>query len=519
MSDNLIVGLDAGTSLIKFVAFTLDGKVVNSAAVENKVYYRPGSKAEQNLDETWSKVLESFKKLQEKIPNLKDRIVGLSITGQGDGSWPIDNQANPVGDAALWLDGRAGDIIDDWRNSSVGPNFTSITHTGLNPSMQTGQMFHMLHHEKERFEKVDKVLRCKDWIFHKMTGEIKTEISEAIMTWGSPQTRQYDDEVLNVLNFKQMKKLQPDIIDSTQHVGKLSATAAKLLNLNEGTPIILAPVDVVCSGIGSGFVDSSKKIGCTVLGTAGIHIFVDFDHKKVDPNKQLGYTMPLAGSKANAKMVSNMVASLNTDWLIEIYSSIGQGLGIKNINKSDILKLFEEGASQSKPANVFYYPFISPNGERGPFVNAKARAQYLGLNTMTTSHDLVRALYESLGYACKDCYVEFGAELNLLRLTGGASNSPIVRKIVGAITKNNTQVINNSEQGAAGACMVAMLALKHSEKYDDLNDNWVKPYLQTEEQFDHELSHVYEKAFEVYKSGYQSMKQFWNQNHNLQEGK
>ena len=38
MSDNLIVGLDAGTSLIKFVAFTLDGKVVNSAAVENKVY-------------------------------------------------------------------------------------------------------------------------------------------------------------------------------------------------------------------------------------------------------------------------------------------------------------------------------------------------------------------------------------------------------------------------------------------------------------------------------------------------
>lgn len=138
---------------------------------------------------------------------------------------------------------------------------------------------------------------------------------------------------------------------------------------------------------------------------------------------------------------------------------------------------------------------------------------------MTTSHDLVRALYESLGYACKDCYVEFGAELNLLRLTGGASNSPIVRKIVGAITKNNTQVIDNSEQGAAGACMVAMLALKHSEKYDDLNDYWVKPYLQTEEQFDHELSHVYEKAFEVYKSGYQSMKQFWNQNHNLQEGK
>ena len=143
MSRDIIVGLDAGTSLIKFVAFTLEGKFIDSASVENKVYYREGSKAEQNLNETWEKVIESLGLLHQKIPNLQDRIAGLSITGQGDGSWPIDNQANPVGDAALWLDGRSGDIIDQWRNSEVGPSVTNITHTGLNPSMQSGQMYHI----------------------------------------------------------------------------------------------------------------------------------------------------------------------------------------------------------------------------------------------------------------------------------------------------------------------------------------------------------------------------------------
>ena len=233
----------------------------------------------------------------------------------------------------------------------------------------------------------------------------------------------------------------------------------------------------------------------------------------------LGYTFPLAGLSANAKMVSNMVASLNTDWLIDIYSEIGNELGSKNLNKNEILQLFEESASNSEPANIFYFPFISPNGERGPFVNAKARAQFLGLNTMTKPSDLVRALYESLGYACKDCYVEFGANLNLLRLTGGASNSPTVRKIVGSITRNNTQVIDNSEQGAAGACMVALLALDQSQEYKDLNKNWVEPYLQEEETYDVELSQIYDKAFEVYKSGYESMKDFWNKNHYLQENK
>ena len=79
------------------------------------------------------------------------------------------------------------------------------------------------------------------------------------MTWGSPMTRKYDDEILNILNFGSMKKLQPEIIDSTKYVGKLTTDAAKRLDLLEATPIILAPVDVVCAGIGSGFVDSYKK--------------------------------------------------------------------------------------------------------------------------------------------------------------------------------------------------------------------------------------------------------------------
>ena len=67
MSKDIIVGLDAGTSLIKFVAFDTDGKFIDSASVDNKVYFREGDKAEQNLEETWQKVLKAFNLLNEKI--------------------------------------------------------------------------------------------------------------------------------------------------------------------------------------------------------------------------------------------------------------------------------------------------------------------------------------------------------------------------------------------------------------------------------------------------------------------
>ena len=119
MSKEIIVGLDAGTSLIKFVAFDKYGKFIDSASVKNKVYYREGGKAEQNLEETWKKVIEAFKLLSNKIDRLSEKLEAICITGQGDGSWPIDKEGTPVGDAALWLDGRSGDIIDKWRNSEI----------------------------------------------------------------------------------------------------------------------------------------------------------------------------------------------------------------------------------------------------------------------------------------------------------------------------------------------------------------------------------------------------------------
>ncbi|MAV82394.1 MAG: hypothetical protein CMI90_02890 [Pelagibacteraceae bacterium] len=517
MAKEIIIGLDAGTSLIKFVAFTLEGKLIETASVPNKVYYRKGNKAEQNLEETWSKVVQAFSKLKLKMGDLVDNVIAISITGQGDGSWPIDKSQNPVGDAALWLDGRSGDLIDEWRNNNIGKSITSITHTGLNSSMQTGQMFHIYLNEPDRFAKIDKVLRCQDWIFHKMTGDLLTEIGSGNMTWGSPVTRKYDDKILEILDFKDMKPKQPNMIDSTEYIGKLSSDASKALGLKEGLSIILAPVDIVCSGIGSGFVNKNKKIGCTVLGTAGIHIFVDFEKKQADTSKQLGYTLPISGSNANAKMISNMVASLNTDWLIDIFSTIIGDYSSLKADKDKILKIFEDGASKSSPAQIFYHPFISPNGERGPFVNVKARAQYLGLSTTTSTYDLVRALYEGLAYACRDCYTEFGAKLDLLMLTGGASKSNLVRKIVGAVTKNDVQVINNSEQGAAGACIVGLLALKHYKEYEDSNKDWINPYLSKIENYDEELSDIYNNAFETYKKGYQNMGPFWNSYSDLKE--
>ena len=45
---------------------------------------------------------------------------------------------------------------------------------------------------------------------------------------------------------------------------------------------------------------------------------------------------------------------------------------------------------------------------------------------------------------------------------------------------------------------------------------WVNQYLKNVEKFDEKLSIIYEKAFSVYKKGYENMSEFWNSNYNFQ---
>ena len=72
--------------------------------------------------------------------------------------------------------------------------------------------------------------------------------------------------------------------------------------------------------------------------------------------------------------------------------------------RSGILLRLDEQAGAARPGTLLYHPFISENGERGPFVEPRARAQFLGLSTRTGPGDLMRAIYEGMAFAGRDCY-------------------------------------------------------------------------------------------------------------------
>ena len=105
MTRDLLIGVDAGTSVIKAVAFDVTGKQIAVASRRNHYVTLPHGGVEQDMRRTWQDTVAVLRELGERIDGLAERALALSVTGQGDGCWLIDKEGEPIHDGWLAVTG------------------------------------------------------------------------------------------------------------------------------------------------------------------------------------------------------------------------------------------------------------------------------------------------------------------------------------------------------------------------------------------------------------------------------
>ncbi|QSG09955.1 Sugar (pentulose and hexulose) kinase [Halapricum desulfuricans] len=499
---DVLIGVDAGTSMIKAVAYTTEGQPLYKSSRKNEVLRPESGWREQDMDDTWDATAATLREVAEQL-NPQDEILGLGVTGQGDGCWLIDDEGQPVRDAILWHDERASDIIGEWQETDVNEQLYDVCGSVQFPGSSLAILLWLQEHETETIMQADTVFFSKDWLKYRLTGEVTSDPSDMSLPYVDVETGEYSSEVFEIVDAPQLESLLPPLHDPLDVIGEVTTEAAKQTDIPAGTPVVSGLFDVPCSMFGSGVSHAGE--GASVVGTTSLNqVLMD----EPDPSPDgVGMTLSLGldgengfGEQRWTRVMASMIGTPNLDWWLDMlrYREDPDYAAIEK--RASEIPIGSEG--------VLYHPYLSGSGERAPFLNTKARAQMIGLEPDHTEEHIVRAVYEGVGMAMKDCYEHIPDTPEEVYVAGGGANSDFWCQMFADAIDAEFAVPEGEEFGAKGAALLAGAAVG---VFDDFQaavreSRTVEQTYQT----DPAASEKYDKLYQYYKHTYETMFDIWD---------
>lgn len=239
MSSKYLLGIDIGSSSVKTALLDIEtGKPVSSTFSPSDempmISAQPGF-AEQDPELWWSELTNSLALLRKKHSFRGEDIVAIGISYQMHGLVCIDKNNKPVRNSIIWCDSRAVEI-GNRAFRELGEEYCLSNFLNSPGNFTASKLKWVKDNEPALFEKIHKILLPGDYIAMKLTGEPVTTIpglSEGIM-WNYSRNN-VATELLDQYGID--RSVVSNLVNTFSEQGRLSSSAAKALELKEGTPI------------------------------------------------------------------------------------------------------------------------------------------------------------------------------------------------------------------------------------------------------------------------------------------
>ncbi|HYF92416.1 MAG TPA: FGGY-family carbohydrate kinase [Symbiobacteriaceae bacterium] len=453
-----LMGIDAGTSVVKCAIFDDQGETVAVSSHSVPILTPHSGWAEQDPVSVWGAVCACTRSALAKAGIHAGEIAALGVCAQGDGLWLVDADLRPVRPAPLWLDGRAGALVEAWQGEGADREYYRWTGSVLFPGVQAALLRWMELHEPHVLRRARWGLYCTDWIVACLTGRVVTDRSNGSRATRALETGAWSPELARVLGLGTGSDLLPEVVDGGTVFGTVSPAAAAATGLPAGLPVASAMIDVSACLIGAGGVVPGNAV--TILGSTALSTVIS-SAPVLEP-EVVGINLPLPCG-GWARLMSTMAGTLNLDWV----------LGLVDL---DLPTAMSEAASVPPGAGgILFLPFVSPGGERAPFVKPTARAGFFGLGQQTGRAQLVRSVLEGLALAVRHSYAHLPAVSGSVRLVGGGARSPGWCQILADMLGYEIEVLSTEELGALGVALSAGVTLGVLPDLPVALQQWVKP--------------------------------------------
>ena len=432
--------MDAGTSMAKAAAFDATGELTAVASRPIPLLHPGPGRVEQDPEVVVGSVQAVIAEVCATLGVHRPELV--AITGQGDGCWLFDRHGVPVRTAISWMDGRAAGILAEWAQTGVCDAIFAENGNDMFPGAPAPILAWLDRHEPEVLDRTASAGYVKDLLLQRLTGLRATDATDASLPFGSLSPDQdYSAEVLRLTGLTHRAGVLAPIGRPLPQA-PLTAFGAVATTLEPGTPVVAAPYDIPACVIGSGVLQpgdglliAGTTLACSVLTDA-----VDLHGVKA------GMTITMPESGRWLRVMAAMVGTASLDWVLHL-------LDIPFAALNSLLDQTPPGAN-----GVEVLPFLAPSGERAPFVDPAARAQFTGLSLTSTRGDMVRALCEGLAFAARSCFEAAGLTGDVY-ICGGGARSAAWMQIFASVLGREVFLAREGEVGARGAVLAAAAAI------------------------------------------------------------
>ena len=520
-----VIVYDFGTSAVKTCLFEISSKIrlICHTNAEYGLYILENGGAEQDTEEWWDAITKTTTALFDKTDIKPSEISGISFCTQMQGVVLVDKHGNALRRPMSFLDTRAVNEFKEGLGKGLikvsGCNVFKLfrnLYINKTASMSVKDPVYKYKwvekNEPDIFAKVYKWLDVKDYLILRCTGNFIATEDSAFGTFLydiRPETRGWSDEMCNILGVT--REHLPEVINSTDVAGKLSAKAAADLGLAEGTPVFGGGGDASLIGVGAGAVEAGDTH--IYSGTSG---WVGTITKKpVTDVTSMIAAMPGADPEKYVYFAEMETAGKCLEWVRDHLAKDEIGI---YINTEGVSSDFEERSSslysymmesikdvEPGSGGVLFAPWL--HGNRCPFEDSAARGMFIGIGLETGKTELIHAVLEGVFYHLRWMLESQGKRVKTsksVRFVGGGALSDVSCQMLADIIGRPVETVEYPQNvGSVGACAVAAVGLGLIPSIDSIKD-----FVQVSKTFepDKEKNESYKPYFKTFKKLYSANK-------------
>ena len=417
--EDLLLGIDVGTTAVKAALFSLDGQLVGVGNVAYPIHYvRPGW-VEQQPQDWWNATCQAVQGALEGIPQGARRVAGLAVSSQAPALIALDEDGQPLRPALIWMDRRAEAEVQQLVDRFGADEIFRITGNRPDAYYVAAKLLWFKTHEPTLFARTHQFVQINGYINYRLTDVYTLDSAHAALL----QLREYgtDRWSLDLCEACGVDLAQLPPVYPGHHVqGEVTEAAAAATGLRAGTPVMVGTVDSGAAALEAGV--SEVGIAAEVTGTSTVVIM---------PNAG-GATSPALISMPHALpgmdlIQGAMVATgASLSWYRDQFGLVEQQAA--PLLDADVFDLLTSQAQRIGPGSngVLFLPYMM--GERSPLWHTHARGVLFGLSLATTRGAVIRAILEGAAFALLhniDVARSVGVGVDEVRSVGGGARSPL----------------------------------------------------------------------------------------------